>query len=318
MIDCIIACSMVKYMPEMQCNVPNIAIAQSDRGEGMHAFFETNQESVVAVMTEGMHFPMHLHSHLEMYLLLSGRAEVFVSSQIREMKPGEMAIIFPNQIHSYNALTEDTKAALILCDLRYTGGYGQTLLSHEPENAFVPSEWVHRDVRYAIDALIAEKNEDSGAFAPLIQLMLVRLLPRLSLKKERKAERQETTFEIVRYIARHFREPMTLDSLANAVGISRYHASHIFSERIGESFTHFLNHFRLSYACSRLRDTQLSVTEIALDAGFESQRTFFRAFKEGLGMTPLNYRKGLHKQDENAIPYWSMEYEERIALSDHG
>ena len=282
----------------------------------MHAFFETNEKSVVAVMTEGMQFPMHLHSHLEMYLLLSGRAEVFVNSRVRTMEPGEMAVIFPNQIHSYNALDEDTRAALIMCDLRYTGGYSETLLSHEPENAFVPREWVHRDVRYAVDAMIAEKDADSRAFAPLIQLMLVRLLPRLQLKRERKAERQETTFEIVRYIARHFREPMTLDTLASAVGISRYHASHIFSERIGESFTHFLNNFRLSYACSRLRDTQLSVTEIALEAGFESQRTFFRAFREGLGTTPLNYRRGLQQQLEAAQPYWSMEYEERIALSE--
>lgn len=282
----------------------------------MHAFFETNQENVVAVMTDGLDFPMHLHSHLEMYLLHSGRAEVSVGNHSRIMLPGEIAIIFPNQIHSYTALEEDTRAALIMCDLRYTGGYSATLLSHEPENSFLLSEWVHRDVKYAIETMIEEKDKDSQVFAPLIQLILARLLPKLVLKKERKAERQETTFEIVKYVAKHFREPLTLDNLAGALDISRYHASHIFSERIGESFTHFINKFRLSYACSKLRDTQLSVAEIALDAGFESERTFFRTFKQGLGITPLNYRKGMSGQDKSLEPYWSMEYEEHITRSE--
>ncbi|MCD7869968.1 MAG: helix-turn-helix domain-containing protein, partial [Enterocloster clostridioformis] len=45
------------------------------------------------------------------------------------------------------------------------------------------------------------------------------------------------------------------------------------------------------YACRRLENTEDSITNICLDSGFDSQRTFNRVFKERFRVSPTEYRK---------------------------
>ena len=52
----------------------------------------------------------------------------------------------------------------------------------------------------------------------------------------------------------------------------------------------YLNDARLNYACHRLENTSDSITNICLDSGFESQRTFNRVFKERYKISPSDYR----------------------------
>lgn len=241
-----------------------------------------------------MHFPLHLHSQLEIVYVLHGQMGVFAQQQFRVLGPGEMAVIFPNQVHSYDAQSEDAKIVLIICDLSYTGGYGVTLLSRLPQNPFLSAQDVHANAAYAVMEILQEmkeKKESSSVYMPLIQLILSRVLPQMKLEEHQNREKQEAIYDVVQYIAQHFREPLTLDALSRQLGMSRYHISHLFSEKIKESFPSYLNNLRLFYACEELRDTNTSITQIAMDAGFESQRTFFRTFKARYGMTPMQYRK---------------------------
>ena len=97
--------------------------------------------------------------------------------------------------------------------------------------------------------------------------------------------------QIAQYVSAHFREPLTLEALARALGVSRFHLSHVFSEKIGQGFSAYLASIRVDCACALLAGTNRSVTEIAAESGFESQRSFFRAFGARCGMTPLAYRR---------------------------
>ncbi|MBR2948761.1 MAG: AraC family transcriptional regulator [Lachnospiraceae bacterium] len=268
----------------------------------MHAFFEKRETHFHAFRSPGLTFPLHLHPQLELYLCLSGQAVVTVRSQTKTLTAGHMAIIFPNEIHSYTALTPDTTDALIICDLSYTGGYTDPLLSNHPQDPFLTPKQIHPNVLYAIDEIIAEyqSREKSTVFAPLIQLTLARLLPTLTLSRNKSTDHQELTYQIAQYISEHFREPLTLGILAQKLGLSKYHLSHLFSEKIGQSFLSYLSGIRLSYACSRLSETDLPITEIAEDAGFESQSTFFRVFKNQLGVTPLKYRQNAQLQQNRS------------------
>ena len=97
--------------------------------------------------------------------------------------------------------------------------------------------------------------------------------------------------QVIRYLTAHFREPLTLEALARALGVSRFHLSHVFSEKIGQGFSAYLASIRIDCACALLAGTNRSVTEIAAESGFESQRSFFRAFGARCCMTPLAYRR---------------------------
>ena len=59
---------------------------------------------------------------------------------------------------------------------------------------------------------------------------------------------------------------------------------------ISANFNQYLNDARLNYACHCLENTSGSITNICLDSGFESQRTFNRVFKERYKISPSDYR----------------------------
>jgi len=273
----------------------------------MHAFFEKRSNHFQAGPSPGLTFPLHLHPQLELYLCISGESAVTVRSQTRILTAGHLAVIFPNEIHSYTALTPDASAVLVICDLAYTGGYTDTLLLHHPIDPFLEPAKIHSNVLYAVQEMCSERtlHEKSSVYAPFIQLILARILPCLTLQRSKSSDHQELTYQIANYINEHFREPLTLGLLAQKRGMSKYHLSHLFSEKIGQSFLSYLASIRLSYACSRLAETDISVTDIAEEAGFESQSTFFRSFKEHLGITPLKYRQNAQNGTLSQFPVTS-------------
>lgn len=75
------------------------------------------------------------------------------------------------------------------------------------------------------------------------------------------------------------------------LGVSKFALSRVFSGTFHRNFNQYLNDVRINYACFRLENTADTITEIYLDSGFESQRTFNRVFKERFGITPGEYRK---------------------------
>ena len=85
-------------------------------------------------------------------------------------------------------------------------------------------------------------------------------------------------------------EVKTLADLAAADGRSPYHLQRIFSEEVGESPLQYSRRVRLQRAAAALLVTSKSVLDIALDAGFESQEGFTRAFKGMFMTSPKKFR----------------------------
>ena len=80
------------------------------------------------------------------------------------------------------------------------------------------------------------------------------------------------------YLLSHFQEELTLGKVAEALGVNKYTLSKIFSGIFHTNFNQYLNEIRLNYATSLLENTEMRITEIYLEAGFESQRTCKRAY----------------------------------------
>ena len=92
-----------------------------------------------------------------------------------------------------------------------------------------------------------------------------------------------------------FKEQVSLESMAKDLGISKFTLSRVFSGTFHRNFNQYLNEQRLNYVCVHLECTDKSITDIWLDAGFDSQRTFNRVFRERYRMTPREYRS-LYKE----------------------
>jgi AraC-like DNA-binding protein len=88
-----------------------------------------------------------------------------------------------------------------------------------------------------------------------------------------------------------YAEPLGVDDLAAAAGLSRAHFSRQFRRAFGESPHSYLLTRRLERAAALLRDTDRSVAEVCLDVGLTSVGSFTTSFKRTFGQTPTAYRE---------------------------
>ena len=94
---------------------------------------------------------------------------------------------------------------------------------------------------------------------------------------------------IILYINEHFAENITRESVGHALGYSPSDISHIIELIPNMSFRRLLNSIRVEVAKEYIKGRDMSLVDIAIECGFTSERTFYRAFKEITGMTPASF-----------------------------
>jgi AraC family transcriptional regulator len=97
---------------------------------------------------------------------------------------------------------------------------------------------------------------------------------------------------LTEFILAHLDQNLSLDMLARQVGFSAYHFARLFRQTTGESPHQFVLCKRIEVARRLLKETDMPLTQVALEVGFPNQSHFTQAFKHRLGITPLVYRHG--------------------------
>lgn len=94
------------------------------------------------------------------------------------------------------------------------------------------------------------------------------------------------------YTKEHYQDTeLSLQKVADAVGISRTYFSSIFKELTGEKYWDYLSRYRIEKAKTLLKETGLSQAEISEKIGYNSEYHFSRKFKELVGISPNKFRK---------------------------
>ncbi len=93
------------------------------------------------------------------------------------------------------------------------------------------------------------------------------------------------------YMQQNYGAPITVEDVANFVGICRSHLCRAFQESYHKSPKQYLAHLRMQRACHLLKTTHLPIHMIATSVGFTDQLYFSRAFRKTYGVSPANYRK---------------------------
>lgn len=89
---------------------------------------------------------------------------------------------------------------------------------------------------------------------------------------------------------RHYAEPLDLDSLAGAAGVSKYHFLRAFTATYGKTPAQYLAERRIERAQDLLRATNLTVTEVCMLVGYSSLGSFSSRFRELVGVSPSEYQ----------------------------
>jgi AraC family transcriptional regulator len=92
------------------------------------------------------------------------------------------------------------------------------------------------------------------------------------------------------FIESHFTQPLDLDEIANASGVSRFHMSRAFVVATGRPVIGYLRARRLTEAARQLADGAPDILSVALEVGYGSHEAFTRAFSDQFGVTPEQVR----------------------------
>jgi signal transduction histidine kinase/AraC-like DNA-binding protein/DNA-binding response OmpR family regulator/ABC-type sugar transport system substrate-binding protein len=95
----------------------------------------------------------------------------------------------------------------------------------------------------------------------------------------------------VAYFQQNYHRHLSREEIARAIGVSKNYLSHIFRQEVGLSPWEYLNRYRIKQAKDLLSRTNDSVTEVALQVGFNNPAYFSRMFHKQIGLSPSTYRE---------------------------
>lgn len=115
----------------------------------------------------------------------------------------------------------------------------------------------------------------------------------IHLKKQKEIERLK---EIMKYVDKHYKEPILQKDIAKNFYLSREHFSRFFKTYTGITFKEYLTKYRLVEAEKKLRFTDSNIIDIAMNTGFSDSRQFINSFKKYYSITPYQYKKNITKR----------------------
>ncbi len=234
-------------------------------------------------------YAAHIHQYAELMVVCEGEIEVTVNGITETARAGDFIFIFPLQSHSYRTpefsrVWNSVFSASLLFDfLQSHRGQGGGNAVFQVSD--VCAEYFQRTMM---------KDRPDGSLPDLYQIKscLYAAAACYPVLPEAVPATREKDFiaAVSSYLDTHFRENIGLDELADALGYNANYLSHRLHRCFHLNFRSLLNSFRLDHAKYLLRTGAKTILEIALECGFENERSFYRAFLREIGMTPGEYR----------------------------
>ena len=261
----------------------------------MRLTYEKKNEGVSVEWKTPVHVPPHLHEAIEIIYVTDGAVALGVGQELFHMGKGDFAIVFPNIIHHYQVFGEEKNKVLYLfLDPTLTPDFLEELQKYSPKYPIISSAKVSADIVNAVKALAHMKDNNAMIIRAYAQIILAHVFSDMEMVDKEAIGSNDIIYCAVEYVAGNFREAISLDKMAYELGVSKYVLSRMFAKTFHCNFNKYVNGVRLNYAVAALENTREAITTICLDAGFESQRTFNRVFKERYKMTPREYRNKIH------------------------
>lgn len=243
----------------------------------------------------------HTHPDVEINFLLDGRVRYLYGGSIIDLEPSRITVLWGGIPHRTLAPGIAGTGIWVTLPLtlvlrwRLPGALTSRLLAGH----------IAAGERLAGDRLLVERWLDdfqSGGEARrrVMSLELQARLTRLALDEGanggpsppplsgalRQVER------ISEHLARHYQEPVTLESVGAALGLHPKHVARVFQQHSGMTVLAYVRQLRLAHAQRLLLTSDATVTQIAVDAGFGSLGSFYRTFSlSGSIVQPRQYRR---------------------------
>ena len=247
---------------------------------------------------------VHHHDFFEVYFLLGGEVSFRVEGRTHTLKPGDILLINPQELHQA-LIDQDTiyERIVLWIDRGYlaelsAGGmdlatcFDDRLPTHT--NRLHPNKTQRAELQVLLEKLAGEFYGDGFGNSQYAQGLLMQFLVevnRIALagdKKTAQAEETDLVDQVLSYIGLHYTEDISLEGLASVFYVSKYHLSHEFSRRVGTGIYRYIMFRRLMHA-RELLENGVPPGEAYGQCGFGDYANFYRSFKSFYGVSPRAY-----------------------------
>lgn len=253
--------------------------------------YENRNTEISYERKKSIHVPPHLHDAIEMVFVIEGSVELGVGKDLYHLEKGDFGIVFPNVIHHYQVFGSGRNRAIYLfANPTFFSSYIEELQSNCPRIPIIKKDNISPDIEYVINQLIKQEKYNGRLEKAYMQVILAHVFTDMEIIPRESSGKDDVIYNAVEYVAKNFRDEITLEKMAYELCVSKYVLSRMFAKTFHCNFSKYVNGIRLNYAQALLQDSKGSIINIALDCGFESQRTFNRVFRKRYKMTPREFR----------------------------
>ena len=264
--------------------------------DDMQTFYENRNEDLYCrdsrYASKTMGYTSHLHSHIELGFLFSGHTRVTVDSEVYDVRAGDVVVVFPNQIHRFETV-EREKYILLIVNPDLLPEFSAQLTGCLPASNLLAGAAKDKELEELIlrisDTYYGDEPYKEMILRGYLLSFFGKLLQRADLREVQSRD-YHVLGMILNYCISNSDKNLSLGHLERELHISKYYISHIMSNKLHMGFNDYINSLRVSNACKHLVKSNRTVTEISEIVGFNTMRTFNRAFSKQMGCTPSEYR----------------------------
>lgn len=255
-------------------------------------------------------YPEHHHDFTELVIVYEGSGVNCVDGFEYPMVAGDVFVIHSGRRHLYkdtdhlhlcNVLFDGDKLGLHSLDMAHLPGF-HALFHLEPKlrrnNFNSRLHLKNRELmkaRAIIEDLEQELDLRKPGFRLISQSMLLLLIGKLGRWFDQVARKDSTKLMLIAksiaYMEQNLYEPLSISELAKMANMSERAFYRVFQKATGASPNNYLTNLRITEARELLKHSNMSITDIAQECGFQDNSYMTRQFKKQQGVTPSAYRK---------------------------
>lgn len=236
-----------------------------------------------------------MREHYVIHYILSGEGFLKVRDKVYHLTEGDGFLLCPYDISTYTASTENPWEYI------WIGFHGLNALHYlqrarltgdNPVFHFTKGSQIKDCLQELVKVNSEYANSSDLRIQSLLNLFFAELIdnaPQNSSGASHTAKEQYVR-KAIDYVQTNYMNHITVSILANYIGLDRCYLTTIFKECLNVSPQAYITRFRMNKACMLLKDTSISITEVALMSGYKDPVVFQKAFKNTLGISPSKYR----------------------------
>jgi AraC-like DNA-binding protein len=238
----------------------------------------------------------HWHHSVEIFAVFEGNIDFYINSEKNTLHAGDFMIVNSNEIHSIKAPVKNKTIVLQIPFSSFANYYTDDMFIQFSHNQRLQDKQMIQLIEEMFQTY-EEKQLGYGLKVQSLFYMLVYLMvteyrvTKVSADIVRKNKRLSRLSAITTYIRDNYTEDLTLENIAEKFGYSPTYLSKMFHKYANINYKDYLQNIRLENAFKELTNTESTISDVAINNGFPSNKAFTKAFKKKYDMLPSIYRK---------------------------